>query len=102
GRPTRLVSDWSSDGCSSDLGQPYIPLEAKIGAVRALIDGTGRAIDLEVDGGIPPATAPHAVAAGADVLVAGSAIFGGGPATYARSEERRVGKEWGAAGAPRR
>jgi ribulose-phosphate 3-epimerase len=60
-------------------------LESKIAAVRALIDRSGRAIDLEVDGGIAPATAPRAVAAGADVLVAGSAVFSGGAAHYARA-----------------
>ncbi|MYE55623.1 MAG: ribulose-phosphate 3-epimerase, partial [Acidimicrobiaceae bacterium] len=37
---------------------------------------SGRDIDLEVDGGITAATAPAAVAAGANVLVAGSAVFG--------------------------
>jgi len=64
-------------------GQPYLPLESKIAAIRALIDESGRTIDLEVDGGIAPDTAPLAVAAGADVLVAGNAIFAGGPGAYA-------------------
>ena len=45
-------------------------------AVRALIDKYNPACDLEVDGGISPKTAPVAVAAGANVLVAGSAIYG--------------------------
>lgn len=58
-------------------GQRYIAsVESKIAAVRAMIDVSGRAIDLEVDGGITAATAPAAVAAGANVLVAGSAVFG--------------------------
>ncbi len=53
----------------------------KIRRVRALIGD--RPIRLEVDGGVAPATAPECVAAGADVLVAGSAVFRGGPAQYA-------------------
>ncbi|HQU26232.1 MAG TPA: ribulose-phosphate 3-epimerase [Acidimicrobiales bacterium] len=47
----------------------------KVAATRAAIDARRLAVDLEVDGGIDPATAPLAVAAGANVLVAGSAIF---------------------------
>ena len=48
-----------------------------------MIDKTGRDIRLEVDGGIDTATAPQAIAAGADVLVAGTATFRGGPDCYA-------------------
>ncbi len=47
----------------------------KVALARAAIDERGLALDLEVDGGIDPETAPIAVAAGANVLVAGSAIF---------------------------
>ena len=47
-----------------------------------MIDATGRDIDLEVDGGITPQTAPRAIAAGADVLVAGTAVFKGGADAY--------------------
>jgi ribulose-phosphate 3-epimerase len=54
-----------------------------VSAVRAMIDGRGRAIDLEIDGGINPDTARTAIAAGADVLVAGTASFAGGPSAYA-------------------
>jgi ribulose-phosphate 3-epimerase len=64
-------------------GQRYITaMEPKIAAARRLIDSAPHAIDLEVDGGIGAATAAGAVAAGADVLVAGTAIFGhpAGPA----------------------
>jgi ribulose-phosphate 3-epimerase len=68
-------------------GQVYLPLEDKIRAVRARIDATGRAIDLEVDGGITKDTAPRAIAAGADVLVAGTAVFGAGPNGYAQAIE---------------
>jgi ribulose-phosphate 3-epimerase len=65
-------------------GQSFIPgTLAKIAALRRKIDDSGRAIDLEVDGGINPETAPQAIAAGADVLVAGSATFKGGPEAYA-------------------
>ena len=67
-------------------GQGFIESQlAKIAAVRARIDASGRAIDLEVDGGINAETAPLAVAAGADVLVAGTATFSGGAAAYAEN-----------------
>ena len=55
----------------------------KIARLRAAIDESGRPIDLEVDGGIDAATAPAVIAAGADVLVAGTASFRGGAAHYA-------------------
>jgi ribulose-phosphate 3-epimerase len=48
-----------------------------------MIDATGRQIDLEVDGGVNPETAKRCIAAGADALVAGTAVFTGGPAKYA-------------------
>jgi ribulose-phosphate 3-epimerase len=57
-------------------GQAYIAtMEPKIAEARALIDGSGFDIELEVDGGISPSTIAGAAAAGADVLVAGSALF---------------------------
>lgn len=60
-------------------GQRFIPgVLPKIRAVRDLITQTGRDIRLSVDGGIDATTAPQVVAAGADVLVAGSAVFKGG------------------------
>ena len=65
-------------------GQSFITSQLKkIEAIRKMIDKTGRRIDLEVDGGIDTITAPQAIAAGADVLVAGTATFRGGPAHYA-------------------
>ena len=64
-------------------GQAFIPLMDKIADVRKRIDATGRPIDLEVDGGITPETAPLVIKAGADVLVAGTAVFKGGPSSYA-------------------
>lgn len=64
-------------------GQAFIPLLDKISDVRARIDATGRAIDLQVDGGINPDTAKQVVTAGADVLVAGTAVFKNGPSGYA-------------------
>lgn len=58
-------------------GQAFLPqVLPKIRAVREMIDRSGAPIDLEVDGGIAPGTAHAVVAAGARVLVAGSAIFG--------------------------
>jgi len=65
-------------------GQSFIDSQLrKIEAARKRIDATGRAIHLEVDGGINPETAKRAVAAGATVLVAGTAVFQGGPSRYA-------------------
>lgn len=67
-------------------GQSFIKSQLeKITAVRAMIDQTGRAIDLEVDGGITPETAKLAIRAGADVLVAGTSIFAHGPERYAEN-----------------
>jgi ribulose-phosphate 3-epimerase len=57
-------------------GQAFIPaVLPKIERLRDMIDKSGRAIDLEVDGGIKPGTAKQVLAAGADVLVAGNAVF---------------------------
>jgi ribulose-phosphate 3-epimerase len=67
-------------------GQKFIDSQLrKIETVRARIDAVGRDIMLEVDGGVDPNTAPKAIAAGADVLVAGSAVFRGGADGYARN-----------------
>jgi ribulose-phosphate 3-epimerase len=64
-------------------GQSFIPLFDKIEAARAMIDAQKRPIDLEVDGGINPEIARQVIAAGADVLVAGTAVFKDGPGKYA-------------------
>ncbi len=57
-------------------GQVYIPtMTDKIARLRAMIDERGLEIDIEVDGGIDAETAPVVVAAGATVLVAGTAVF---------------------------
>lgn len=57
-------------------GQAYIAtMEPKVAAVRALLDDLGADVDIEVDGGIAPDTVAGAAAAGANVLVAGSALF---------------------------
>jgi len=65
-------------------GQSFIASQlAKIAAIRARIDASGRAIELEVDGGVTPETARDCLKAGAGVLVAGTAVFKGGPAAYA-------------------
>ena len=67
-------------------GQSFIGSQVeKIRAVRQRIDGQKRHIDLEVDGGVNADTARQAVVAGADVLVAGTAAFTGGPAKYAEN-----------------
>ena len=73
-------------------GQAFIhPMLDKIRALRAKIDATGRRIDLQVDGGVNGETAALAVAAGADVLVAGTAVFSGGPSAYAENIARLKG-----------
>jgi ribulose-phosphate 3-epimerase len=65
-------------------GQSFIEGQLdKIRQIRAMIDATDRTIDLEVDGGIDQKTAPLAIEAGADLLVAGTATFAGGPDNYA-------------------
>ena len=58
-------------------GQTFIPRsESKVRAVRELLRREGSTAPIEVDGGIDVRTAPGIVAAGADILVAGNAIFG--------------------------
>ena len=65
-------------------GQSFISSQLKkIERLRRMIDASGHAIALEVDGGVTPVTAPQCVAAGATALVAGSAVFKGGPEAYA-------------------
>lgn len=65
-------------------GQKFIPLAPKIAELRAMIGD--RPVHIEIDGGVTPQTAKSCVDAGADVLVAGSAVFKGGsvsnPAPY--------------------
>ena len=75
-------------------GQAFIRATLnKIAALRQRIDALGRPLDLEVDGGINFDTAPDAIAAGADVLVAGTATFSGGPTAYAGNIGRLRGTE---------
>ncbi len=65
-------------------GQAFIASQLeKIRILRKRINGLGKKIDLEVDGGIDAAMAKQVIAAGADVLVAGTATFKGGPSQYA-------------------
>jgi ribulose-phosphate 3-epimerase len=57
-------------------GQAFIPsVLDKLTAARRVVDEGGLPVELEIDGGINRETAPRAAAAGADILVAGSAIF---------------------------
>ena len=64
-------------------GQSFIHSQLrKIEAIRKRIDALGKPIHLEVDGGVNAETARLCVDAGADVLVAGSATFKGGPSRY--------------------
>lgn len=64
-------------------GQSFIPLLDKIADVRKMITESGRDIYLEVDGGIDANTSKQVRAAGANVLVAGTAAFRSGPEFYA-------------------
>ncbi len=67
-------------------GQKFISGQLdKIAALRRRIGAGERAVELEVDGGINAETAARVVSAGADVLVAGTAAFAGGPEHYARN-----------------
>jgi ribulose-phosphate 3-epimerase len=65
-------------------GQSFMPSQlAKIARLRSMIEASGRDIVLEVDGGVTPETAARCLEAGAEALVAGTAVFSGGPAAYA-------------------
>jgi ribulose-phosphate 3-epimerase len=67
-------------------GQAFIPaVVPKIRALRAEIDRRGLDVDIQVDGGISPETAPAVVEAGANVLVAGTAVFGVPGRDYAKA-----------------
>ncbi len=66
-------------------GQSFIPLLDKISEARRMINDSGRNIDLEVDGGVNPETARQVIGAGANVLVAGTAVFKDGAESYARN-----------------
>jgi len=73
-------------------GQKFIDSQLKkIERLRKLIDASGKDIDLEVDGGVDAATAPRVIAAGANVLVAGTATFKGGPGQYAANIKKLRG-----------
>jgi ribulose-phosphate 3-epimerase len=70
-------------------GQSFIaPQLEKIRLLRQRIDKLGKKIDLEVDGGVTADNAAEIVKAGADVLVAGTATFQGGPNAYADNIRR--------------
>lgn len=65
-------------------GQSFMTSQLKkIEALRAMIEASGRDIELEVDGGVNPVTARQCIDAGATALVAGSAVFKGGREAYA-------------------
>ena len=67
-------------------GQSFLSSQLKkVERLRAMIDASGRDIILEVDGGVTPQTARLCVEAGATALVAGTAVFRGGPSHYAEN-----------------
>jgi ribulose-phosphate 3-epimerase len=73
-------------------GQSFIASQLrKIAAIRKRIDALGKPIDLEVDGGIDQENCRRVIEAGADVLVAGTATFKGGPNAYAENIQRLRG-----------
>ena len=73
-------------------GQRFIESQLdKLHTLRGMIEESGRKIALEIDGGINEETARAAVSAGADLLVAGTAIFSGGPDRYAENIRRLRG-----------
>jgi ribulose-phosphate 3-epimerase len=75
-------------------GQKFIPSQLrKIEAIANRIAKEGLGAQIEVDGGIDPETARQAVSAGANVLVAGTAAFKGGPSTYAANIEALRGAQ---------
>ncbi len=77
-------------------GQKFLPSQLpKIAKLRRMIDATGRPIVLAVDGGITAATAPAALAAGADTLIAGTSVFGA-PDYAAAIQSLRTSVEQGA------
>ncbi|MFM8499168.1 MAG: ribulose-phosphate 3-epimerase [Chakrabartia sp.] len=74
-------------------GQSFIESQLrKIEAIRNTIEKRGLEIDVEVDGGVDANTAPRVIAAGANVLVAGTATFRGGPDHYASNIARLRGQ----------
>ncbi|MEQ9505392.1 MAG: ribulose-phosphate 3-epimerase [Hyphomonas sp.] len=67
-------------------GQSFITSQLrKVEQLRRMIDQTGRDIILEIDGGLNAETAPKAISAGVTAIVAGSAVFHGGPSAYAEN-----------------
>jgi len=69
----------------------------KISRLRAMIETRGLDVDIEVDGGVDDRTAPQCIQAGANVLIAGTTIFGGSRAIRANIEALRMaaGKPFG-------
>ena len=80
-------------------GQAFLPSQLpKIAALRQMIDASGRSIALSVDGGVTPEWSTQAIAAGADTLVAGTAVFG--TQDYAGAIAALRGPEGGSGGDP--
>ncbi len=74
-------------------GQSFIPtMLPKVRALREMIDESGYDILIEIDGGVGPKTAPDIAACGADVFVAGSAVFGSPPYKEVIDQLRTAGR----------
>ena len=77
-------------------GQKFMPEELrKVRELRRLVKIKGGGIDVQVDGGVNFATAPEAIAAGANILVAGTAAFAGGEDSYRTNLARLRGSSAG-------
>jgi ribulose-phosphate 3-epimerase len=76
-------------------GQAFIPsMLPKLKKLRAMINERGLATKIEIDGGIDASNIHSIVAAGADIIVAGSAVFGGGKPAEAVEDLIRTGTNW--------
>ena len=79
------------DRMADQLADRFARVREDEARLRAMLDSRGlHHVDIEVDGGITPQTAPLVTAAGANVLVAGSAVFKGGATRYTRNSTRVV------------
>jgi ribulose-phosphate 3-epimerase len=75
-------------------GQSFIPtMLPKVRELREMIDETGYEILIEVDGGVRPTTAPDLARSGADMFVAGSAVYGNPPYREVIDKLRAAGKQ---------
>jgi ribulose-phosphate 3-epimerase len=76
-------------------GQGFIPTSLdKLRRLKRMVDASGYDVRIEIDGGIGPANIGEVVSAGAEIIVAGSAVFGGGDPENAVKELIDKGTTW--------